>query len=125
MGSVRGRLDGNGTCLVGKLIVHPEHQNHGYGKQLLQAIEQEFVDGGRSAGNGNGGVQFSGRFELFTGNRDEKNLAFYAKAGYEVFREQCVDKAHDFSLMLLEKKHVPLGMRDLLTLAAQTNGFQP
>ena len=28
------------------------------------------------------------RFELFTGDKDEKNICFYSKLGYKVFKEE-------------------------------------
>ena len=39
LGSVRA-YEKNGSLHIGKLIVHPEHQGHGIGTQLLQAIER-------------------------------------------------------------------------------------
>ena len=87
-GSVRGRLEGK-SWLIGKLIVHPDCQNRGYGRQLLAAIEQI----GAAAG--------AGRLELFTGHLDEKNLAFYQKAGYRIFRRD--PASPKLTLIYLEK----------------------
>jgi predicted N-acetyltransferase YhbS len=56
IGSVRAYEKDN-TAYIGKLIVSPAHQNKGIGKQLLQAIENEFQ---------------GKRFELFTGSKSEK-----------------------------------------------------
>jgi GNAT superfamily N-acetyltransferase len=62
VGSVRCYLQ-EGTCFIGKLIVHPGHQNTGIGTRLLLAAEQCFPD--------------AQRFELFTGQKSEKNLYLY------------------------------------------------
>lgn len=61
VGSVRA-FEKDGSCYIGRLIVHPGYQNKGIGKKLMKAIEKCFE-----------GV----RLELFTGYLDEKNLAFY------------------------------------------------
>jgi len=42
IGSVRA-YETDGTCYIGKLIVHPHFQNKGYGTQLLSSIESLFV----------------------------------------------------------------------------------
>lgn len=86
VGSVRA-FEKNGSCYIGKLIVHPGYQNRGIGKKLMKAIEKCFE-----------GV----RFELFTGHLDEKNLAFYEKMGYRRFKEE---KIHDaLRFVFFEKK---------------------
>lgn len=69
-GSVRANLN-NDTCYIGKLIVSPEHQNKGIGKQLMKAIEKIY---GKAA-----------RYELFTGDKSTKNKALYAQLNYEIF----------------------------------------
>ena len=87
VGSVRGALR-DGTCYVGRLIVHPDVQNQGLGARLLSEIERAF-----------GQAQ---RFELFTGHKSERNLAFYRRRGYRPFKEhQVSDK---LTLVFLEKK---------------------
>ena len=53
-GSVRAQAK-EGTCFVGKLIVHPECQNQGIGTGLLKDIESAF--------------DHVERHELFTGHR--------------------------------------------------------
>lgn len=73
IGSVRAYA-AEGSCFVGRLIVHPSRQNQGIGRQLMAAVEREFAD--------------AQRFELFTGARSEKNLSLYAKLGYREFKRQ-------------------------------------
>lgn len=70
IGSVRGYVRDK-TCYIGRLIVEPDMQNRGIGARLLKAIEEYFAD--------------ARRYELFTGDKSEKNLCFYQKAGYRSF----------------------------------------
>ncbi|MBN1680209.1 MAG: GNAT family N-acetyltransferase [Anaerolineae bacterium] len=86
VGAVRGYID-QGTCYVGRLIVHPDHQNQGIGTRLIGAIEAHF-DG-------------AARFELFTGFRSERNLYLYQKLGYREYRRAAVTPA--LELVYLEK----------------------
>ncbi|MGE5389607.1 MAG: GNAT family N-acetyltransferase [Deltaproteobacteria bacterium] len=72
VGSVRGYLK-DGTGYIGRLIVHPDHQNQGIGKRLMHAIERCFSDY---------------RLELFTGGLSQKNLALYEKLGYHKFKTE-------------------------------------
>ena len=58
VGSVRA-YEQDGTCFIGKLIVHPDHQNHGLGTHLLREIEVTF--------------EGAARFELFTGSKSAKD----------------------------------------------------
>jgi ribosomal protein S18 acetylase RimI-like enzyme len=73
IGSVRAE-EQNGTCFIGRLIVNPECQNRGIGKQLMAAIEAAFPDADRR--------------ELFTGHLSERNLYFYRKLGYVEFKRE-------------------------------------
>jgi ribosomal protein S18 acetylase RimI-like enzyme len=75
-----------GTCHIGRLVVHPDFQNRGIGTKLLYLIEKIF------------GYK---RFELFTGDESPKNLYFYQKLGYKIFKEQKIDK---INYIYLEKK---------------------
>lgn len=67
IGSVRAFIK-EGTCYVGRLIVHPDFQNRGVGTQLMNRIEEIFE---------------AKRFEIFTGHRSERNLYLYQKLGYQ------------------------------------------
>ena len=90
VGSVRGN-EKDGTCFVGKLIVDPDCQDRGIGTQLMKEIETRFCN--------------AERFELFTGNRSEKNLHLYEKLGYRPFKERRItDKV---TLVFLEKLNSP------------------
>ncbi|MFI0720179.1 GNAT family N-acetyltransferase [Streptomyces sp. NPDC021224] len=71
VGSVRGTVDGDGTALIGKLIVHPRLQRHGLGGRLLSALED------RLAAEREAKV-----YQLSTGHRSEVNLRMYRKLGY-------------------------------------------
>lgn len=67
VGSVRGIRDG-GTCHVGRLSVHPDHQRKGIASRLMEALESEFSD--------------CNRFELFTGARSHASIELYRGLGY-------------------------------------------
>ena len=86
VGSVRGYVD-NGTCYIGRLIVHPEFQNQGIGKQLMNKIESFF--------------KYAERYELFTGHRSERNLYLYQKLGYSAYKTEQVNE--NLALVFLEK----------------------
>ncbi|CAG0926426.1 amino-acid N-acetyltransferase [Thermoflexales bacterium] len=86
VGAVRG-YERDGTCFIGRLIVHPDCQNRGLGTQLLRALEAHFPT-----------VQ---RYELFTGTGSARNLHLYQKQGYRLFRTaRLTDKV---TLVYLEK----------------------
>jgi len=86
VGSVRA-YERDGTCFIGRLIVHPDHQGKGLGVKLMQEIESRFAD--------------ARRFELFTGHKSERNLRFYQKLGYRAGREERVTGI--LRLVFLEK----------------------
>ncbi|MCL2721628.1 MAG: GNAT family N-acetyltransferase [Treponema sp.] len=72
-GSIRAYEKDN-RVYIGKLIVHPDFQNKGYGSKLLNEIETYFE---------------CKTFELFTSSISEKNLYLYKKNGYkEIKREK-------------------------------------
>ena len=90
----KGRIAGSvrvyvkeGTCFIGKLIVHPECQNQGIGTKFLEEIKNAF--------------NHVERYELFTGHKSRKNLYLYEKNGYRIFRRQEV--TDDLTLVFMEK----------------------
>jgi ribosomal protein S18 acetylase RimI-like enzyme len=87
IGSVRAYLQ-EGTCYIGRLIVHPDFQNQGIGAKLLREIEERFAH--------------ARRYELFTGEKSERNLYFYQKLGYRIFRKEKL--TGKVPLVFLEKK---------------------
>ena len=86
VGSVRASLS-EGTCFIGRLIVHPEFQDRGIGTHLMHEIEHLF--------------NHAARFELFTGHLSERNLYFYNKLGYRPFKRERISDA--LTLVYLEK----------------------
>ncbi len=86
IGSVRGYVQ-RGACAIGRLIVHPDCQNQGIGTQLMGAIEAHFAE--------------VNRYELFTGQKSERNIYLYEKLGYRIFRsEQLTDRV---TIVYMEK----------------------
>jgi ribosomal protein S18 acetylase RimI-like enzyme len=87
VGSVRASEE-HGTCFIGRLIVHPDFQNRGIGAQLMREVEDAFAG--------------AKRFELFTGDRSERNLYFYRKHGYRVFESK--ELTGRVTLVYMEKR---------------------
>jgi ribosomal protein S18 acetylase RimI-like enzyme len=85
-GSVRAYLE-QGTCYIGRLIVHPTCQNQGLGTKLMREIEGCFPD--------------AKRFELFTGHLSERNLYLYKKLGYRPIRREQVSEK--LTMVFMEK----------------------
>lgn len=85
VGSVRA-CERDDYCYIGRLIVHPDFRNKGIGRRLMAAIESRFD------------VQ---RYELMTGNLDEKNRALYSKLGYTVFKTEKI--SDNVQLIHMEK----------------------
>jgi len=87
IGSVRA-YSKEETCHIGRLIVHPDYQNRGIGTRLMNDIERIF--------NG------CKRFELFTGDKSERNLRLYQELGYRIFKaSKIMDQTN---IVFLEKK---------------------
>jgi ribosomal protein S18 acetylase RimI-like enzyme len=87
IGSVRAYAK-EGTCYIGRLVVHPDFQSRGIGTRLMNDIERSFC-----------GCK---RFELFTGDRSERNLYLYQKCGYRIFKTAKITDQTD--IVYLEKK---------------------
>jgi len=85
IGSVRA-YEENGRVYIGKLMVHPDYQNRGFGAKLLNAIETFFTDK---------------TFELFTSSRSEKNIQLYQKNGYEEYKRKKI--SDDLEMVFMEK----------------------
>jgi GNAT superfamily N-acetyltransferase len=92
VGSVRGRRDG-AICRIGRLIVHPDHRGRGLGKTLMAAIEAAFP-----------GVEY---YEVFTGERSERNLRLYGSLGYVPYHWDVVTPR--LTLIHLRKKGSAFG----------------
>jgi len=92
VGSVRALLDSD-TCLVGRLIVHPDYQRQGIGTHLMEKIETLFPR--------------AERFELFTGTRSIDNIRLYQKLGYCRYREE--DLSSRVRIVFMEKRQANMG----------------
>ncbi len=90
IGSIRAHTE-NGVCYIGRLIVDSSIQNKGVGGKLLAEIEKRF-----SSAN---------RFELFTGDKSEKNRYFYKKYGYVEFGKEAI--SDELTLIYFEKTPLP------------------
>jgi ribosomal protein S18 acetylase RimI-like enzyme len=72
VGSIRAYIK-NDRVSIGKLFVHPDFQNKGYGTKLLNAIETYYE---------------CKTFELFTSTKSEKNIYLYKKNGYKEIKQE-------------------------------------
>lgn len=88
IGSVRGHIDENNICHIGKLIVHPNHQNKGIGKALMYEIEKHFI--------------LCDKYTLFTGIETPNTLHLYSKIGYSIVDRKEVDY---ISMIVMEKEN--------------------
>ena len=83
IGSVRANEE-NDRVYIGKLIVHPNYQNKGFGTKLLKAMETNFENKS---------------FELFTSSKSEKNISLYQKNGYKEFTRQKISEGLEIVFM--------------------------
>jgi NAD(P)H-dependent FMN reductase/GNAT superfamily N-acetyltransferase len=74
VGSVRAKRVGD-SWHIGRLMVAPDQRHGGLGRRLLAYAESQ-APAGISA------------FTLFTGERSERNIAFYQKAGYALSSDE-------------------------------------
>lgn len=87
VGSVRAACQ-EGTCAIGRLVVHPGCRRQGLGTRLMQEIEAAFPA--------------AERYELFTGTRSEGNLRLYESLGYRPFRTEKLSARVE--LVFMEKR---------------------
>ncbi|MFA6357705.1 MAG: GNAT family N-acetyltransferase [Candidatus Omnitrophota bacterium] len=80
IGSVRAYVQ-QGTCHIGRVIVHPSYQNYGLGKKLVHQIESRFPQ--------------ATRYEVFTGHKSRRNIYFYQSLGYKIFKREMVSELRD------------------------------
>jgi GNAT superfamily N-acetyltransferase len=85
IGSVRA-YEENDRVYVGKLFVHPDYQNKGFGTKLLKEIEIYYTNK---------------TFELFTTSKSLKNIALYLKNEYKEFKRKRI--TDDLEFIYLEK----------------------
>ena len=85
VGSVRGCMDENRVCHIGKLIVHPDFQNKGIGRELMTEIERLFPH--------------CHKFSLFTGEETPNTLHLYSKVGYNIV---CRKEMEGISMIIME-----------------------
>lgn len=88
IGSVRGFLDDDNICHIGKLIVDPDFQNQGIGKALMKEIERCFLS--------------CKKYFLFTGDETPNTIYLYKKIGYQVIGKQNMEGVNMF---LMEKEN--------------------
>lgn len=77
IGSVRA-YEKESVCFIGRLFVHPDHQNMWIGKSLMHHIEHLFDN--------------CKMYSLFAAKRVSKNVSFYKKLGYSIVREEMVNE---------------------------------
>lgn len=80
IGSVRAYMK-DGACHVGRLVVHPSYQNYGLGRKMMHKIEAFFPQ--------------ARRFEVFTGHKSRRNIYFYQRLGYKIFKREHISPLRD------------------------------
>lgn len=86
IGTIRA-YENSGSCYIERLAVLSDMQNHGIGSALLKEIEGRF---------------HPKRYELFTGSKSDKNIYFYKKSGYSVFKKTKLGRSN-IEMLYLEK----------------------
>lgn len=88
VGSIRGTIYDDNICHIGKLIVHPDFQNQGIGKELMCEIENYFPS--------------CQKFTLFTGEETPNTYYLYTKLGYHIVYKKEID---GINLIYMEKEN--------------------
>lgn len=83
----RGITKGD-TTYIAKLVVKKDFQNQKIGQMMLTEIENR--------------LSKCGRYELFTGNKSDRNIYLYNKFGYSEFKRQFINER--LTLIYLEKQ---------------------
>ncbi|MBQ6345323.1 MAG: GNAT family N-acetyltransferase [Methanobrevibacter sp.] len=83
IGSVRAYTK-DGTTHIGKLMVHPDYRKRGLGTELMEKIENCFLNT---------------IYELFTASKSVNNIEFYKKRGYKIFTEKRINEELVFIYM--------------------------
>ena len=86
--SVKFQQSGN-IVHIDRLIVHPTFQNQGVGTCLMRTLEDKFPNGAT--------------FQLFTGEKSNRNVHLYTKLGYQVLRKETTEQG--IMLAHMEKHH--------------------
>lgn len=87
VGSVRGRLRDDNIVDIGRLVVEPELQCRGLGRELARTLEARYPQ--------------ASLFEIFTGHRSAGSLHLYESLGYVRVRE--IPLYEGLSLIYLHK----------------------
>lgn len=89
IGSVRGHIEKN-ICQITKLIVHPDFENIGIGKKLIESIENEFNK--------------CESYEMFTRKESYKNVKIYKSIGYVPYKEELF--LEKYNMIYLRKSNI-------------------
>jgi ribosomal protein S18 acetylase RimI-like enzyme len=84
-GSIRCSVK-DGTCFIGKVIVHPAQEGKGIGTRLLHEMEKACP---------------CARYELFTSVKSLRNIGFYEKNGYSQYAEK--EYSRGIAMVYMEK----------------------
>lgn len=77
---------------IERLFVDPDFQNRGIGTAIMREIEDRYA-------------HLANRYELFTGEKSERNLHVYYKLGYREIRREPTKHGQGFSLVYMEKSN--------------------
>ncbi len=89
VGSVKARETGD-FCWIGRLIVAPEFQNRGIGRELMTRIENEFPA--------------TKEYLLCTGYKSYKNIKLYESLGYLKSEVFCDERNNNLQLVKMIKR---------------------